>query len=64
MVYSNSIEDKIGEITDELVSKYSILKNLRGLSINLLENDKEITNKCSSLSSDLLRHSNLLFIAE
>lgn len=42
MVYSDAIEDKIDEISDELNSKYSSVKNSRWLSIKLLENDKEI----------------------
>lgn len=55
MVYSDAIEDKIDEISDELNSKYSSVKNLRWLSIKLLENDKEIIDKYSDLSSNLLR---------
>lgn len=57
MVYSDQIEDKIDEITDELNFKYPTIKNLRWISIKLLENDKELMNRYSDLSSNLLKES-------
>lgn len=56
MVYSDQIEDKIDEITDELNFKYPTIKNLRWISIKLLENDKELMNRYSDLSSNLLKN--------
>ena len=57
MVYNDQIEDKIDEITDELNFKYPTIKNLRWISIKLLENDKELMNRYSDLSSNLLKES-------